>query len=530
MMYDYYAVLERMTDNMGIKAVDQYHEWVQMNQEYRHMKMLKRGGWVRYYDPSGVDSTKLGALAICCPACPRPGVNLPEDWEDATEEEWHMYTFFLALDACFRLKQRLFSSELKDPGLGVGWAYMLENEPYRDYLRTVTDQKEMNTCSGLAALDANTKFSRGYVTTGPNGVGDLQRSERFPDLPIWTISSGHQHPHLQKLILYDIMCIWKKFLKERRVGLPNLMKLNVILTFFKFVIPKMHIHAHALLCQLLYSLNLAPGSAQVDGEGIERPWVSIGGVAMSTILMGPGARHGVLDCQWSHWNWQKLVGLANGNQLQCCAIEWIAAFDMFLQEHSDRVPKWKKAVHDFEKTSVNNPYEIKVKGQTEAEVHLQFAEEEVADAARGITPVHDVSPSKFLTIRLEIEEEQHQSGCHADEVNSHNQFQKLQATYMPVSLQILRSLPIGEEVLIEDMPLLLPSTLTAAQREGRNVQCHAALGRLRTQLNIKSRLLIYTKHQSRHQKRNTWSKTLIAHNESKIHLHLEKYQVAWEAI
>ncbi|KAJ7661213.1 hypothetical protein B0H14DRAFT_2178788, partial [Mycena olivaceomarginata] len=79
------------------------------------------------------------------------------------------------------------------PRLGTGWAYMLENMSYREYLLTVTDQKEMSTCSGLAALDyANTKFSRGYSSTGvgmgvcarhefvqPNGVGDLQKGERY---------------------------------------------------------------------------------------------------------------------------------------------------------------------------------------------------------------------------------------------------------------------------------------------------------------------------------------------------------------
>jgi hypothetical protein len=51
----------------------------------------------------------------------------------------------------------------------------------------------MSTCSGLAALDfANTKFARGYSATGvgmgvcarhefvqPNGVGDLQKGERY---------------------------------------------------------------------------------------------------------------------------------------------------------------------------------------------------------------------------------------------------------------------------------------------------------------------------------------------------------------
>jgi hypothetical protein len=85
---------------------------------------------------------------------------------------------------------------------------MVETGAYREYLRTVTNQKDvslnggrcarmliifqMDTCSGLAALDyANTKFSRGYSTTGvgmgvcarhefvqANGVGDLQKGER----------------------------------------------------------------------------------------------------------------------------------------------------------------------------------------------------------------------------------------------------------------------------------------------------------------------------------------------------------------
>ncbi|KAJ7441787.1 hypothetical protein B0H11DRAFT_2251850 [Mycena galericulata] len=191
-MYDFYGVLEKLTDNTRIKPPDRYHEWIRMCREYRHLMLLKRGGRASSYATGGPAATGLGELAIQCPACPRPGVNLPEGWEDASPEERFLYTLFLALDACFRLKCRLVSSELKDPDLGPGWAYMVETEPYRAYLRGVTDQKEMNTCSGLAALDyANTKFSRGYSTTGvgmgvcarhefvqANGVGDLQKGER----------------------------------------------------------------------------------------------------------------------------------------------------------------------------------------------------------------------------------------------------------------------------------------------------------------------------------------------------------------
>ncbi|KAJ6621293.1 hypothetical protein B0H10DRAFT_1738432, partial [Mycena sp. CBHHK59/15] len=54
-----------------------------------------------------------------------------------------LYILFIALDACFRLKRQLVSSERKDPSLSAGLSYMLETGTYRQYLRGVTDQKEV---------------------------------------------------------------------------------------------------------------------------------------------------------------------------------------------------------------------------------------------------------------------------------------------------------------------------------------------------------------------------------------------------
>jgi hypothetical protein len=88
-----------------------------------------------------------------------------------------------------------------------------------------------------------------------------------------------------------------------------LVRCHLILALLRFIIPKMHIHAHTLMCLLLYSLNLVPGSGQTDSEGIERPWSNIGGIASSMRVMGPGARHDTIDCHWGHWNWQKLIHL-----------------------------------------------------------------------------------------------------------------------------------------------------------------------------------------------------------------------------
>ncbi|KAJ6503458.1 hypothetical protein C8R47DRAFT_1250447 [Mycena vitilis] len=581
-MYDFYGVLEKLTDNTGIKPPDRYHEWIRLCREYRHLALLMRGGRSMAYDFSGVEGTKQGELAIDCPACPRPGINTPEGWENASKEERFLYTIFLAMDACFRLKRRLISSELKDPDLGSGWAYLLNTMPYREYLRGVTDQKEMNSCSGLAALDfANTKFSRGYSTTGvgmgvcarhefvqANGVGDLQRGERFANMDyIFACIMRHKHPALFTFVTYDIMCSWKVHLQERLTKLPPKIRLFIVMALMRFAIPKMHIHSHTLVCQLLYSLNLILGSAEVEGEAIERAWSGIGGVATSTRDMGPGARHDVLDCQFSYWNWQKLVGLAESlrrrverakEELQ----EQMEAFEEFSSHQMDRVPEWRELVLEYELDETKtNPFEIKVEGLTEAQVRLQFTKEEAEDAKRGLPSVHDVSPSSFIIAGLDLEEDQRRVRVQAELKKAQTtgqqidlasmrtklnrgiaRFRKIQQTYMPAAIQVLSDLAQPANTLAEDVPLLLPSALSDAQRLRcipglehlealmRDAQCRTGLVRLRNQLHIKSRLLTYKKNQSRHQGANTRSRTIVNRNESKIRLHSEKYQTAWEAM
>ena len=46
---------------------------------WRHLRMLKRGA--RSYDQTGIKGTSPGELAVLCPACPIPSINLPPDWQ-----------------------------------------------------------------------------------------------------------------------------------------------------------------------------------------------------------------------------------------------------------------------------------------------------------------------------------------------------------------------------------------------------------------------------------------------------------------
>lgn len=56
-----------------------------MVKEWRNLVLLKRSG--RGHDPGGVEATQHGACAVLCPACPQPGKNLPNGWEDAPSED-----------------------------------------------------------------------------------------------------------------------------------------------------------------------------------------------------------------------------------------------------------------------------------------------------------------------------------------------------------------------------------------------------------------------------------------------------------
>ncbi|KAJ7164821.1 hypothetical protein C8R43DRAFT_1122699 [Mycena crocata] len=551
-MYNFYTALERATDGTGRRPPIRYREFLRMVRQFRHLLMLKQAG--RGHDPSGVYGTKPGGLAIECPACPWPDVNLPDGWEDAPPEMRYIYTSFLAFDACFRLKRRMISSFLRDPGLGTGWGYFTEYEPFREYLLTVTDQDEMSTCSGLAALDyANTKFSRGYSSTGvgmgvcarhefvqPTGVADLQKGERYANMD-WVFASimRWKHERLRKVLSYDIICQWYKALFLRMGSVPMAVGLLFLEALF-----------HA---------------GQTDGEGIERPWASIGAVATSTREMGPGSRFDTLDSHWAFWNWSKLITIAAllRRRLDNATAEkksQTEALDAFSLEQAEHVPTWRKMVEDWEKDpkGCKNPFEATQSGLTEAQVRLQLSQEEQELAASGVPSLHDVSPSSFIYAGLELEDQQRRLRIQAKLKKAQTtaqkidligmrrrllrgivRFRKLQATYTPAALQALARRPADPKEQPESTPLMLPSALSSEERAGgcmaieglaRDAQCGAALVRLRNQLHVKSRLMRYKKSHSRNQGANTRSRTLVVRNEAKIGLHSEKYQMAWHAM
>lgn len=72
---------------------DRYQEFLRILRMWRHLRLLKRGG--RAHDPTGVQGTGPGELAVLCPACPYPNINLPADWKSVAKDAEYVLNFVL---------------------------------------------------------------------------------------------------------------------------------------------------------------------------------------------------------------------------------------------------------------------------------------------------------------------------------------------------------------------------------------------------------------------------------------------------
>ncbi|KAJ7753698.1 hypothetical protein B0H14DRAFT_3512710 [Mycena olivaceomarginata] len=189
-MYDYYSVLEKSTNNAGLKPPNRYNAFLRMVRD--------APAWTREIGGDGDDAGRVsGGVSVLSD----PGVNLPEGWENAPPEHQSLYILFIAIDTCFRLKRRLVSSVLKDPSLGSGWAYMVEN----DALSVLS--ADSNGPEGVVGSSRSRQYQ---IFTWPNGVGDLQKGERYANMDwIAACIMIAKDPRLRKIISYDQL-IWSE--------------------------------------------------------------------------------------------------------------------------------------------------------------------------------------------------------------------------------------------------------------------------------------------------------------------------------
>jgi|SRR5712672_2260511 len=112
------------------------------------------------------------------------------------------------------------------------------------------------------------------------------------------------------IISYDIACQWGKHFvaQTSHPTLPNSLRLPSSISL-QFIVPKFHLPAHIPKCHGPFLFNYTSGVGQSDGEGIERNWLVLNGIAPSVSMMGPGGRWDTLDDVCNFKNWRKTISL-----------------------------------------------------------------------------------------------------------------------------------------------------------------------------------------------------------------------------
>ena len=98
----------------------------------RKLQVSKRFGEVY-----GVDSA-VGNMAIFCPSCPQPGINLPPDWRELPG--W-VTRRTIAVDGNFHADHIKMRRPDLDVALSNGDGYMVEETRYQEYLSVAKEPK-----------------------------------------------------------------------------------------------------------------------------------------------------------------------------------------------------------------------------------------------------------------------------------------------------------------------------------------------------------------------------------------------------
>ncbi|KAI6162707.1 hypothetical protein EDD17DRAFT_1776471 [Pisolithus thermaeus] len=182
----FYQKLKRFTNNAFLERVpDRYRELMRVSQLWRDLKHRKWFGLGHDMEQDPGD----GGLALFCPACPQPGVNLPADWKVQYDRDTVMRQY--VIDGNFTAQHMKMNKPELDVALSDGKGFMVAEVPYQSHLKQYLDSKEVSVYSNHKAINAANINKSNLQSTGigatahawhgcfiPHSVVDFQKGER----------------------------------------------------------------------------------------------------------------------------------------------------------------------------------------------------------------------------------------------------------------------------------------------------------------------------------------------------------------
>ncbi|KAG1731781.1 hypothetical protein EDB19DRAFT_1896895 [Suillus lakei] len=171
---NYYNKLRRMTTSVFPHLVpDRYRELMRVARQWRQLKLLKWNG-------HGHESKdrKLGDLALFCPACPQPGINvtlLPEDEQEEINSKSELPNPSWLHPRSLHL---YVANPMDEVSLMDGRAFMVGDSTYKAHLAQAKDAIQWLEVTGIGGCAC---ARHGCFI--PHAMVNFQKGERYAHLP-----------------------------------------------------------------------------------------------------------------------------------------------------------------------------------------------------------------------------------------------------------------------------------------------------------------------------------------------------------
>ncbi|KAF7317386.1 CxC2 domain-containing protein [Mycena chlorophos] len=234
----------------------------------------------------------------------------------------YLHALILAIDANFRMKNRIRPNEQQNTTLGPGLGFFVNPVPYKLHINRYTSERDFSTCIAFQALTAkDTKLTTGLRVSGVGGV-----SLRARGILTWTSSSFPPYHGSRSSAWYchtTSLASGSNVFRSAPLTCSRRPRLTTDLSKFKlqFALPVWHAEAHEEKCRSANSLTHAVGVGRTDGESIERLWSLLNPISYSTKEMGAGNRHDTIEAKLDYINFQKNVTQGTYRERSCCFAE-----------------------------------------------------------------------------------------------------------------------------------------------------------------------------------------------------------------
>jgi len=158
--------------------------------QWRQCKLYKWHGFAHKDD-----QPKDGDLALFCPACPQPGINLDLSTGTVTQSDntpsWLM-TRYLVMDGNFKAKHMHPVNPSDEVSLMDGLGFMVSDDRYKSHLAIARDHVQRSDCNNHRAVNQANASRQRLEATGiggcacarhgcfvPHSMVDFQKGERF---------------------------------------------------------------------------------------------------------------------------------------------------------------------------------------------------------------------------------------------------------------------------------------------------------------------------------------------------------------